>query len=218
MQSQYKITILGDYGVGKSSLIERFINNRFEDVYKETVLTSYHSKLIQINNQSIRLNLWDTSGHPKFSHIVPMYCNHSSAVIIAYDLTDKNGLRKAMEYHQNIVNTYNAQNKNKPLIYFVGCKLDLIGSQQQIKPKLNETFETPLINDVSCQDFFFYQISSQNGQNIANLFEDIIHKLAGFDSKKNSFKESMSKSKSKSKLDNETKIYKYWKSILKCCC
>jgi len=87
---KYKIIFLGDQGVGKSSILNRFAQDKFEPNYQATIGLDFHSKNITIENTSIRLLLYDTAGQEKFKSLIPMYIRDANIIIVVYDITSKN--------------------------------------------------------------------------------------------------------------------------------
>ncbi len=84
-----KIIFLGDQGVGKSSIMNRFINDKFENLYQATVGLDFNSKNVIIERQEVRLYLYDTAGQEKFRSLIPMYISDADVIILVYDITSK---------------------------------------------------------------------------------------------------------------------------------
>ena len=73
-QSQIKVIVVGDSGVGKSSIVLRFVNGEFNEFNEPTLGAAFLSKIHQYgNNQSVRLQMWDTAGQEKYKSIAPIY-------------------------------------------------------------------------------------------------------------------------------------------------
>lgn len=84
-----KIIFLGDQGVGKSSILNRYAQDKFEANYQSTIGLDFHSKTIILENQPVRLLLYDTAGQEKFKSLIPMYIRDSDIIILVYDVTCK---------------------------------------------------------------------------------------------------------------------------------
>lgn len=86
---KFKVIFIGDQGVGKSSIMNRFIQDKFDPSYQATIGLDFHSKIVIIDKQEVRLQLYDTAGHEKFKTLIPMYIRDANVIIIVYDITSK---------------------------------------------------------------------------------------------------------------------------------
>lgn len=97
-----KICLLGDFSVGKTSLIRRFIQDRFSDQYLSTVGVKVSRKSLDIRQdfkiQQINLLIWDLEGHTKFKSITPTYLKGASGSIIVGDLTRSDSLESIKQH------------------------------------------------------------------------------------------------------------------------
>ena len=83
----YKVILVGEGGVGKTCIIHRYIENTFDENTKNTLGESFLSKTIEIDDQVISLEIWDTVGGEKYRSLSKIFFNGSSAVIFVYDIT-----------------------------------------------------------------------------------------------------------------------------------
>jgi Ras-related protein Rab-6A len=86
---KFKIIFLGDQGVGKSSILNRFAQDKFEQNYQATIGLDFHSKNVTIDNVNVRLLLYDTAGQEKFKSLIPMYIRDANIIVVVYDITSK---------------------------------------------------------------------------------------------------------------------------------
>ncbi|MHA1893315.1 MAG: GTP-binding protein, partial [Candidatus Helarchaeota archaeon] len=84
----FKLVIIGDPGVGKTSLLLRYIENRFEEEYLSTIGVDFYIQNINIDNKEVKLQIWDTGGQEKFSYMRPGYYIGSVGAILVYDVTN----------------------------------------------------------------------------------------------------------------------------------
>jgi Ras-related protein Rab-18 len=115
-----KPIFLGDEYVGKTSLICKYTNNKYEN--KTTI--DLFSKEIQINNQDIRLLIWDIKGYGSFEKIVYNYIKDSNAYIILFDLTNLRSFYNINNWLHKIKNNNELFNDYYPIL-LLGCKKDL---------------------------------------------------------------------------------------------
>ncbi|KAK2725416.1 ras-related protein Rab-35-like [Artemia franciscana] len=101
----FKLLIIGDSGVGKSSLLIRFSDNVFSHNYITTIGVDFKIKTLEVNGQRVKLQIWDTAGQERFRTITSTYYRGTHGVIIVYDVTNgqtfANVKRWLLEIDQN---------------------------------------------------------------------------------------------------------------------
>lgn len=158
----YKLCLLGDSNAGKSSILERYIFNRFDPNILTTIGAAFHAKEITINKKTIRLQIWDTAGQERYRALTPMYYKHASMVLIVLDCTDYECIDKATFW----INQVKKDIPDCP-IYLVVNKIDLqMVIQEDDIEKLSNYFTTKKI-----------YVSAKLGNNIDELFSDIVNIL-----------------------------------------
>jgi Ras-related protein Rab-1A len=85
----YKILILGDSNVGKTCLKKRYVDDIFSTQYNTTIGIDYKVKFINIENQLIKLSIWDTAGQEKYRAITKSYFANSNGILLCFDTTDR---------------------------------------------------------------------------------------------------------------------------------
>ena len=116
-----KIIFLGDQGVGKSSILNRFTQDKFEANYQATMGLDFHSKNVTIGDISVRLLLYDTAGQEKFRTLIPMYIRDANIIIVVYDITNKDSFTNT----QHWLNEVKDLKRDDAIFCLVGNKLDL---------------------------------------------------------------------------------------------
>ncbi|XP_033611595.1 ras-related protein Rab-7L1 [Cryptotermes secundus] len=102
-QKLYKIIIIGDPTVGKTSFVQRYIQNTFKNDYKGTVGVDFALKIIKVSEtQSIRLQLWDIAGQERFTWMTRVYYKDSHGCIIMFDLTNKNSFINTQKWKRDV--------------------------------------------------------------------------------------------------------------------
>lgn len=118
----YKIILLGDGTVGKSSFFKRYFYDDFNDNYMLTMGVDDKFKFIKINGQEIKLQIWDTAGQERFRSLPRKYYEHADGIILIYDVTNKDSFKNVSKWMKDISDN----SKRNNTIYLVGNKIDLI--------------------------------------------------------------------------------------------
>ncbi|MCQ2816909.1 MAG: GTP-binding protein [archaeon] len=95
-----KVVLIGESGVGKTSIMERFINNVFSSVLMSTTGASFKAKLMDFpeDHTSIKFDIWDTAGQEKFRSLAKVFYKNASACIVVYDITRKTSFEEIKKY------------------------------------------------------------------------------------------------------------------------
>lgn len=164
-----KICLLGSYGVGKTSLVQRFVYNKFEEKYLSTIGVHISKKKINLSNKnsniknSIELFIWDISNIEKFDAIGKIYFNGAHGAIIVTDITRPITIEKTIEF----TNTFLQINPNA-VIKFVGNKIDLAE---------NDFDKEKYLTNFNSFDNSFSFTSAKTGENVENVFKQLAEKL-----------------------------------------
>ena len=93
-----KVVLLGDAGVGKTSIISRYINNKFSDVIMSTTGATFATKKIEIGpNHKIKFQIWDTAGQERFRSLAKIFYQNASVAVLVYDITKRATFEKIKE-------------------------------------------------------------------------------------------------------------------------
>ena len=97
-----KVVLIGEAGVGKTSIIMRYITNIFNPRQLATQGASYVSKMVEINkNQKVKFELWDTAGEEKYRAIARVFYQNASVCILVYDITRKSSFDEIKNFWVN---------------------------------------------------------------------------------------------------------------------
>ena len=88
-ESNYKLVLVGEASVGKTSLISQFVSKTFSTVLSNTVGGIHTSRLLYLGSHAIRFNIWDTAGQERYRSLVRTFYKDAQAAILVYDITDK---------------------------------------------------------------------------------------------------------------------------------
>ena len=103
VETQVKIVLVGDSGCGKSSIIYRYKNGRFNEEQDSTIGASFYSQLLEVDGKPVRLSIWDTAGQERFDSIASMYSRGSNVVILVCDSTRNDCVGSLKKWYDKIV-------------------------------------------------------------------------------------------------------------------
>ncbi|VVD02803.1 ras-related protein Rab-21-like [Leptidea sinapis] len=94
----FKVVLLGEGCVGKTSILLRYIEDKFNDKHLTTLQATFLNKKLNINGKRINLSIWDTAGQEKFHALGPIYYRNSNGAILVYDITDEDSFIKVKNW------------------------------------------------------------------------------------------------------------------------
>ncbi len=161
----YKLLIIGDSNVGKSSILSRFADHTFIESYNTTIGVDYRIVKINHEGKNIRLFIWDASGQERFLNITTNYYKGSDGIIIVYDVCNGNSFINVKEW-LNKIKTFGNENVKKIL---VGNKSDM-NNERVITKEIGQEFADSL-------GIEFIETSTKDSKNINEIFFNITNQL-----------------------------------------
>ena len=131
----FKIILLGDSSVGKTSLILRFCDNKFLEIGTSTIGVDTKTKDVRHNGKKIELEIWDTAGQERFRTLAKNSVQGADGIILVYDITQKKTFSNIKHWYDNIKNNIDI---DKVALILVGNKSDL--PDPQVKKETSEKF------------------------------------------------------------------------------
>ncbi len=150
----HKIVIIGDANVGKTCLINRFNHNKFQES-SPTIGAIHHSKTVE----NVNLDIWDTAGQERFKSMIPLYYKGAKAIIICFDITNKDSYLGAQNWFNEIIDSV-----KKVVFVLCGTKKDLENNREipfSVAKKFADLkgikyMETSSKDDLNIYDIFKY--------------------------------------------------------------
>ena len=163
-----KLLLLGDSSVGKTSILLKYISNKFDESSISTVGVDYMDKIIDYNKFKIKLQIWDTSGEEKFRTITKNFYRNADGLLVVFDLTKKESYD-----HIRIWINEAKENNDKLKTLLIGNKLDL-KDERIVAIDVAKQFAEK-------NNLKYIETSAKDGTNINESFQAIIDLL--FDGK-----------------------------------
>ena len=180
-----KVILLGDSGVGKTCLINRFIDNTYSEDNNQTVVGNASEVEVDANDKKVKLSIWDTAGQEKFKAITQQFYRDSNIAFVCFDCTDEDSAKHIDTWSDDI-----QKNTENCVLYLVATKLDLIqkndDEQKTEEKKLDdflnskksdrfkETFKTSAMDGSGVDDLFKFAAQEIDSINPINTTGDII--------------------------------------------
>ncbi|XP_055598657.1 ras-related protein Rab-18-B-like [Uranotaenia lowii] len=161
----FKILIIGESAVGKSSLMLRFTEDDFGKDHTLTIGVVCKTKTIEIDNIKIKLAIWDTAGQERFRALSPSYYRDAQGAILVYDVTKKDSFQK-LESWLNELEIYGTRNNMAKMV--VGNKTDC--TQRAISREEGFQFAKK-------HRTMFIETSAMSNEGVREVFEEVVRKI-----------------------------------------
>ena len=150
----FKIIVIGDSGVGKSCLTTQAVRNNFEEFYTATVGFEFLTFNMRINNNVLKLQIWDTCGQEVYKSLISNFYRNSSLALILYAINNKDSFQHA----ENWLNDLKSQANPNVKVFLVGNKSDL-ENERKVSKEEGERFKEEKKLDR------FFETSAKTGEN-----------------------------------------------------
>lgn len=166
----YKIIVIGDVNVGKTSLIKKYVHDSFSDRYKSTIGVDFALKQIKVEDSKFNLQLWDIAGQERFGNMTRVYYRDAVGAIIVYDQTNPNSFDNIMKWKMDIDEKVSIANYSIPIL--------LIGN----KSDLNDNIFYDMTDYCKENGFIgYFSISAKTGLNIEEAMNYLVAEIRLFD-------------------------------------
>lgn len=169
----FKLLVVGDSGVGKSSVLSRYFKSTFSQDLRTTVGVDYDICDIEINGKKVTLQVWDTAGQERFRAITRSFYRHAQGIFLVYDCCNIESLENAKNMWLPDIRRYADANAN---VMLIGNKMDSIVSARQ-EGVDTETIRTQAQAFAKQQRLRFVETSAKDNKHIDTAFLSIAHEL-----------------------------------------
>jgi Ras-related protein Rab-1A len=156
----YKILLIGNSSVGKSSIFSRYVDNSYSDLSVSTIGVDFKIKTLKINNKIVKLQIWDTNGQERFRTITNSYYRNSHGILVVFDITD----RKSFTELRNWLNDADRYTEN-------ACKI-LVGNKCDLQHIREVTYEEAK-EFADAKELIYIEVSAKKTINIDSIFETL---------------------------------------------
>lgn len=158
----FKIVVIGDPAVGKTSMMCRYTDNKFYEEHLTTIGVDFKIKTLTIGEKKVKLNIWDTAGQERFSSIVESYFRGAKGVICVFSFENRKSFTAISKWLDRI------EPYLIPRIILVGNKCDLIGEERKVTREEIDRFLKECDQDIE-----FIETSALTGENISRVFLEL---------------------------------------------
>ncbi|XP_070541543.1 ras-related protein Rab-24-like [Ptychodera flava] len=161
-----KVVLLGKEFGGKTSLVERYLHDRFHgDVpYQNTIGAAFGAKKVETSRKTITMGIWDTAGSERYEAMSRIYYRGARAAIVCYDLTDISSFERTRFWVQEL-----KTNEEHCKIYLCGTKFDLVENNKRAR-QVDYHMTTDFADEIHAE---VIETSSKTGYHIKDLFQKI---------------------------------------------
>jgi small GTP-binding protein len=160
----FKLIVIGDGKVGKTSIIRRYVHEQFDPKYKKTIGVAHAVKRLLIDDGEVTLTIWDTGGQELFDCIRPQYYRGANGVLIIYDVTNKESFDHLDKWFSDL----DEQCGKLPVI-LVANKIDLV-EKIVIHREEGERYALK-------KGLIFFETSAKTGEHVVDVMEELGKKL-----------------------------------------
>eukprot|EP00916_Digyalum_oweni_P019803 GHVL01033052.1.p1 GENE.GHVL01033052.1~~GHVL01033052.1.p1 ORF type:complete len:205 (+),score=31.18 GHVL01033052.1:24-638(+) len=168
--NKYKMVMLGEAGVGKTAVVNKFIYDDYRDKYEPTIGIDFFSKHVTLaSGTTVRLQLWDTAGQERFKSLTSSYIRDAAVAIVVFDITNQQTFDACGKWVSNV----KEKRGDEVILVLVGNKSDL-ADKRHVQVEDAENYAKSVSG-------MYKETSALTGANVASLFQELAESIAKVD-------------------------------------
>lgn len=164
--AQFKLVLLGESAVGKSSLVGRFAKDSFDEFRESTIGAAFLTQSVRIEpNTTVKFEIWDTAGQERYKSLAPMYYRNANCAVVVFDITQPESLDRAWAWVRELQH----QASGNIIIALAGNKLDLVAARRVDTSAARASAEQA--------GLLYFETSAKTGENVNEMFRAIAERM-----------------------------------------
>ncbi|KAL5284466.1 Rab7 family protein [Megaselia abdita] len=164
-KSLLKVIILGDSSVGKTSLMNQYVNKRFSTQYKATIGADFLTKEVVVDDRVVTMQIWDTAGQERFQSLGVAFYRGADCCVLVYDVTAPNSFKNLDSWRDEFLIQAGPRDPEHFPFVVLGNKVDL--ENRQVSTRRAQQWAQ------SKNDIPYYETSAKEGRNVEQAFQTI---------------------------------------------
>ena len=164
-KSMLNVIILGDSGVGKTSLMQQFVNKKFFSQYKATIGADFLTKELTLDNRKVVLQIWDTAGQERFQSLGVAFYRGADCCVLMYDVTNHKSFENLETWHDEFLLQANPLDPENFPFTVIGNKIDVEEGKRQVSAQKAQRW---------CQEkgnFPYFETSAKEATGVDQAFD-----------------------------------------------
>jgi small GTP-binding protein len=162
----FKLLIIGDSYVGKSSLLSKYVDNIFDENFNATIGVDFKSKHLDIDDKMVKLQIWDSSGEKIFKSISCLYYKNCHGIMLVFDLTNRKSFQNVKTWLKDIKEYSRVDDIPKILIGNKTDKVRIIPYEEIIEEEYNKRYE--ITKNIDFSKILKYELEDETEQKKAS--------------------------------------------------